>query len=348
MHAAPNKINDMPLFGQLKPYRTAAECIDWSIPCPSIFERKRPLAEKTLRRISHGIKRYVLDAASPFIVQLAHGEGKDGRWGTSTDSMNKPIGTVTGSNNHAIVTPILSKYHGQKSESDSRCKEMEEPFATLDTQPRFALVAPTLTRQFGRSDSADISAPLPTVVAGGGGKTALVAAFIAKHFGGQVGAEVGKPLPATTTRGTQNQLVTANLIHMNHGEKQWSSVEDPLRTVTSNNHAALVYAFLVKFFGTSNSASLEDPMPTTTTKDRFGYVTVQIDNDTYVITDIAMRMPTPRELARAQGFPDTYILTGTKTSQVARIGNSVCPAIAKEIVEANYAESCLAIGNRNL
>jgi DNA (cytosine-5)-methyltransferase 1 len=199
------------------------------------------------------------------------------------------------------------------------------------------LVAPTLTRQFGKSDSSDIAQPLPTIVAGGGGKTALVAAFVAKHFGGQVGAEAAKPLPTTTTRGTQNQIVTANLIHMNHGEKQWSSVEDPLRTVTSNNHAALVYAFLVKFFGTSNSANLHEPMPTATTKDRFGFVTVEIDNETYVITDIGMRMLTPRELARAQGFPETYVLTGTKTSQVARIGNSVCPAIAKAIVEANYA-----------
>lgn len=279
-HAPAKRVNDMPLFGQLKPYRTAAECIDWSVPCPSIFERKRPLAEKTLRRIAHGIKRYVLDTESPFIVNARIEGGID-----------------------AITSPILSKYHGQKSESDSRCKEMEEPFATLDTQPRFALVAPTLMRQFGRSDSADISAPLPTVVDGGGGKTALVAAFIAKHFGGMVGVEAGKPLPTTTTRGTQNQLVTANLIHMNHGAKQWSSVEDPLRTVTSNNHAALVYAFLVKFFGTSNSASLKDPMPTTTTRDRFGYVTVQVDNETYVITDIGMRMLTPRELARAQGFP---------------------------------------------
>jgi DNA (cytosine-5)-methyltransferase 1 len=264
-----------------------------------------------MRRIAHGIKRYVLDAESPFIVQVSQSE--------------------------SMVTPILSKYHGQKTESDSRCRELQEPFATLDTQPRFALVAPTLTRQFGKSDSSDISQPLPTIVAGGGGKTALVAAFVAKHFGGQVGAEAAKPLPTTTTRGTQNQLVTANLIHMNHGEKQWSSVEDPLRTVTSNNHAALVYAFLVKFFGTSNSANLHEPMPTATTKDRFGFVTVEIDNETYVITDIGMRMLTPRELARAQGFPETYVLTGTKTSQVARIGNSVCPAIAKAIVEANYA-----------
>jgi DNA (cytosine-5)-methyltransferase 1 len=76
-------------------------------------------------------------------------------------------------------------------------------------------------------------------------------------------------------------------------------------------------------------------MPTATGKDRFGLVVVTIAGEPYVIVDIGMRMLTPRELARAQGFPDTYVLTGTKTSQVARIGNSVCPHVAAAIIKAN-------------
>ena len=166
-HSPPHKCNDMSLFGTvLQPHRTAAQCIDWSIPCPSIFDRKKPLAEKTLRRIAMGIKRFVIDADEPFM-----------------------------------------------------------------------------------------------------------------------------------------------------------------------------YSFLIKYFGTAIGANLFEPAPTATGKDRFGLVTVQIDGEAYIIVDIGMRMLTPRELARAQGFPDTYLLTGSKTSQVARIGNSVCPHVAAALVAANYERS---------
>ncbi len=176
--------------------------------------------------------------------------------------------------------------------------------------------------------------------------SALVSAYIAKHFGGMVGVEPTTPLPTTTSKGCQNQLVAANLIHLNHGSKQWSGADDPMRTVTTGNHAALVYSFLVKYFGTAIGASLTEPAPTATGKDRFGLVTVTINGEPYVIVDIGMRMLTPRELARAQGFPDTYVLTGTKTSQVARIGNSVCPQVAAAIVRANCTAETLVGGAR--
>ena len=338
-HASPKKLDAMPLFGRLKPYRTAAECVDWSIPCPSIFDRKRPLAEKTMRRIALGIKRYVLENEKPFIVPVGYGErdGQDPR----TSDIDEPLGTVVGNQKHAVVAPILSKYHHSKTENDDRCQQLNLPFSTLDTQPRFALIAPILTTvnhgdsggETGRSKAVDES-PLPTQT--GKGHQALVAVFLAKHFGGMVGVPLDTPLPTTTMRGTQNQIVAANLIHLNHGEKQWSSVEVPLRTQTaSGNHAALVYSFLIRYFGTSIGANVIEPLPTSTTKDRCGLVYVTIDGEPYMIVDIGMRMLTPRELATAQGFPLTYILTGTKTSQVARIGNSVCPQVPAAIVKAN-------------
>jgi DNA (cytosine-5)-methyltransferase 1 len=85
----------------LQPYRTGAECIDWSIPCPSIFERKLPLAEATLRRIALGLKRYVIDAKEPFIVNLTHG----GR----LEPLTEPLNTVTGAHRgeKAIIIPSL-------------------------------------------------------------------------------------------------------------------------------------------------------------------------------------------------------------------------------------------------
>lgn len=325
----------------LQPVRSAADCIDWTIECPSIFERKRALAEKTLRRIAHGIKRYVIDSECPFLVPVGYGE----RAGQSprTGDLFEPLDTVVQTSKHCLVSPILSKYHGSKSAGDDRCQQLELPFNTLDTQPRFALIAPSLvsvahgdgkTGTWSNAKRAnDIDQPMPTATRTG--NQALCAAFLAKHFGGVVGVPVTQPTPTTTMRGTQTQLVAANLVHLNHG-KSWSAVDEPGRTQTTANHAALVYSFLVKYFGTAIGSDLSEPLPTVTSKDRCGLVTVTIQGEPYVIVDIGMRMLTPRELARAQGFPDSYQLTGTKTSQVARIGNSVCPPIARAIVAANF------------
>ena len=364
-HCRPEKLDDTPLFERLKPYRTAAECIDWTIECPSIFDRKKPLAEKTLRRIALGIHRYVINNSEPFIVPIGYGE-RNGQT-PRTGNVNEPLGTIVGSQKHALVIPIVSRYNGAKSDNDDRCHRADQPITTLDTQPRFALVAPaivamthsgdrkpidpatplptittanrgelglaaaTLVRHFGKSDASSIEHPLPTTTAGGGGKSQLVTAFIAKHFGGMVGVEATTPLPTTTMRETQNQIVAANLIHV---DKVTPSGNDDCF------NAALVYSFLIKYFGTAIGSNLIEPTPTATGKDRFGLVT--INDEPYYIADIGMRMLTPRELARAQGFPDTYILTGNKTSQVARIGNSVCPPVASALVKANVgAELCV-------
>lgn len=298
-HGDPVKIDAMPLFDRLKPWRTAAECIDWSLPCPSIFDRKKPLVEATLRRIAMGVKRYVLDNPRPFLVPVTHsGERRP-------HAIDEPLPTITSAHRGelAVVSPYLVRYNTEKSQGDNRAQGVEQPITTLDTQNRFGLVA----------------------------------AFMAKHFGGMVGVPIDTPQPTITATPTQNQLVAANLIHLNHGDKQWSTVEEPARTLTSGKHAALVYSFLTKYFGTAIGQAVDRPLGTQTTNDRFGVVTVTIEGEPYAIVDIGMRMLTPRELARAQGFPDDYVLTGTKTSQVARIGNSVPPVMAKVLVEANFS-----------
>lgn len=368
----PHKIVSGGLFAdERKPYRTAAQCIDWDIPCPSIFARKKPLAEKTMRRIAEGIRRYVLDDPQPFIVRY-NSEKSPGD--NRTQSIDDPFSTLDTQNRFGVVTPVLVGAGGP--EYGAKPKRADEPFTTLTAENHravitpfltpithvgerrshaanepmptvtrahrgeFAVVAPTLVQTgYGERDgqaprTLDLDQPLGTVV-GGGAKHALVSAFLAKHFGGVVGVPADSPLPTTTVRATQNQIVAANLVRFNHDDAGLP-VDAPLPTVTSNNHAALVYSFLVRYFGTAIGQHLTEPMFTVTGKDRFGLVTVTINGEPYVIVDIGMRMLTPRELARAQGFPDTYILRGTKTSQVARIGNSVCPPIAAAVVEANY------------
>lgn len=265
--------------GRALPYRTAAECIDWSLPCPSIFGRERPLAEATLRRIAEGIRRYVL-GGKPFIVQVNHGRDAN------------------------------------------RSRTLDEPMPTISTKHGFGLVAPTLIQtgygeRKGQAPRAlDIQKPLGTIVAGGS-KHALGSALIAKHYGGVVGHEMTRPLG----------------------------------TVTTVDHHSLVACHLTRYNGTGCGSSLDAPMPTVTTKDRFGLVaaflarfnvvgpcdavTVDVGGETYAIVDVGLRMLQPRELARAQGFPDDYVLTGSKTDQVCRIGNSVSPPMARAVVAAN-------------
>lgn len=330
-HCDPKKLGENDLFSQMKPWKTAAECLDWDLPCPSVFDRKKPLADKTMDRIAAGIKRYVM-TGEPSVV------GVGGRMGQSNDApVGQPMNTVTAKNDRAVAVPIISPLT-----HDNPAVSPADPLQTITGSGEKALVSPVLIQMgYGEREGQeprvlDLNQPMGTVVSGGN-KQALVAAFIAKHFGGQVGVKADTPLPTTTERGTQNQVVAANLIHLNHGGKQVADLADPLRTqVAGGNHAFLVYSFLTKYFGTSIGESLSGPMGTVTSKEHLGLVIVTIKGEPYVIVDIGMRMLTPRELARGQGFPESYILTGTKTSQVARIGNSVCPVMSEALVKANY------------
>lgn len=252
-------------------YRTAAECIDWSIPCPSIFERKRPLVEATMRRIANGIRKYVIEATDPFIVGIDNqSNGDRDVWPGS-----EPLRTTTTENRFALVAPFFVPRYGERPTQEPRCMAAD--------------------------------APMPTIVPTGNGAT-LCAAFLAKHFGGN--ETPGWPL------------------------------DSPMSTVTAKDHHALVTAFLLKYYGTDQDPRLREPLHTATTKARFGLVTVSgID---YQIVDIGMRMLQPRELFRAQGFPDRYIIDPeyggkplTKTAQVRMCGNSVCPQVAEALVNAN-------------
>ena len=295
----------------LQPYRAAAECIDWSIECPSIFGRKRPLAEATLRRIARGVMRYVVHARQPFLVVTLRGT-EDSHIAASARSAAEPLRTVSAKGtHHALVTaPLVASVDHQSSGSGGGLGAIGDPVSTITSKARHLLVAPTLinTRNGERPGQAprvhDIRRPYPTVTAQGS-QGGLVAAFLAKHYGGR------------ETPGTPLQL--------------------PLDTVTARDHHALVHAFLLKYYGTDQDPRLEDPLHTITGKDRFGLVTVQ--GERYQIADIGMRMLQPRELYRAQGFPENVKLLGSKSSQVELCGNSVCPPLAAAIVRANMVEA---------
>lgn len=304
--------------GLLKPYRTAAECIDWSIPCPSIFGRKKPLADATMKRIAKGLVRYVIEAEKPFIV-----EGQ--------------------------FTPFITEH---ANASNQRNMPADEPLRTICAQVKgghFAVVAPVIARQFGRSVGHGVDEPSATITAGGGGKSQLVAAFLAKHYGGNysgAGADVTDPLP-TVTSVDHNALVTSHLVKLRGTCRDGQPVTEPMPTITAGgNHVGEVRAFLLKYYGNDqDGCELQDPLHTITGRDRFGLVTVNgID---HVIIDIGMRMLQPHELFKAQGFPEDYIIDRdaygkkmTKTAQVGRCGNSVPPPLAEALVRANLPELC--------
>lgn len=334
--------------GKLLPWQTAADIIDWSIPCPSIFERKRPLAENTLRRIAKGLERFVINAAEPFIVKCNHTSTRTVYDCFRGQGINEPLQTVTASPGFAVVQPTLAPFITEcANASHQRNMPADEPLRTICAQVKgghFALVSPVIARQFGRSVGQSVEEPLGTVMAKAD-KSQLVTAVLAKHYTGVVGAELTKPLPTVTTV-DHNALVTSHLVKLRGTCQHGQPVTEPMPTVTAGGlHIGEVRAFLLKYYGTNIGHAADEPLQTVTTKHRFGLVTVH--GKDYQIVDIGMRMLEPHELFAAQGFPADYVIDHdangkafTKTAQVARCGNAVCPPLAAALVRANLPEMC--------
>lgn len=265
--------------GNLKPWRTAAECIDWSIECPSIFTRTRPLATATLERIAGGLKKFVFENPDPFIING--------------------------------MAPVLTEC---ANASNKRSMPINEPLQTICAQTK-------------------------------GGHHALFSAFLAKNYTGVVGSSAKEPVHTITAK-DHNSLVVSHLSKMKNnciGQE----LSEPIHTMTTVNQFAEVRAFLTAFYGNEKDGnSIGEPLRTIPTRDRFGLVTV--GQQQYQIADIGFRMLQPVELFKAQGFPDSYIFEKgldergneiklTKTEQTRMVGNSVCPQLARALVEANFS-----------
>ncbi|QQK03819.1 DNA cytosine methyltransferase [Burkholderia anthina] len=350
--------------GKLKPWRTAADCIDWSIPCPSIFERERPLKDATLRRIARGIMKFVVNNDDPFIVKFSQN--------STGQTLDEPMHTVmAGAPRFGVVVPTVMHITHQ---GDDRTRAADAPLATITTAKRGeqALVAATLIQTgYGERPGQaprvpGLDKPLGTIVAGGA-KHAAVTAFLAKHYGGHEspGSSLGASIGTITTQ-DHHHLVTSNLVKLRGTSRDGQPVDEPLHTISAGGtHHAEVRAFLIKYYGEGGQwQDAREPMHTIPTRDRIGLVTIH--GEDYAIVDIGMRMLTPRELARAQGFPDSYVLDPTvevrrnqkamqrtrkgphapvvwkraplsKSAQVRMIGNSVCPDVATALIRANFS-----------
>lgn len=367
-HGAPD--SEAVQKGKRLPWRTAADCIDWSIPAPSIFERKRPLAEATMRRIAKGIMRYVVNNPDPFIVNTANSK-TTGRAPNVWD-LEEPLRTITSSPGFALVSPVFTEH---ANASSPRCmpaaeplrticastkgghhalisaflakhytgvvgSDLQDPVGTVTSVDHHSLVTANLVRNFGKSTAAPVDEPAHTIT--GKSKDSLVTAHLVRQFGQSVGSAPAVPVGTITPGGLgKTGLVTSHLVKLRGTCRDGQEVTRPLPTITaSGTHVGEVRAFLLKYYGSDQDPQLLDPLHTITTRDRFGLVTVS--GQQYEIVDIGLRMLSPRELFRAQGFDDSYVIDPiyngkplTKTAQVRMCGNSVSPCPAAALVRAN-------------
>lgn len=344
-HGAPT--SEAVKMKQRKPWRTAAECIDWSIPCPSIFQRTKPLADATLRRIARGIRRYVIEAADPFIVKVNHGYDY-----FRGQPLGEPLQTITATHGYGIVAPHITKFR-----SGSTGSEMSDPVPTITAGPKenpagaahaLGLVSATLVQtgygeRPGQAPRAPgVDKPLGTVVAGGA-KHALVSAFLAKHYGGNetAGADVRDAI-STITAKDHHALVSAQLVGCGGraGQSRPRDVSEPAQTLTAKADTCIVTSNLVKFRGECTGSATEEPVHTISAQGtHIGEVRaflqkyygnekdgvdmrdpmhtipctdrfglVTVKGVPYYIADIGMRMLEPHELYAAQGFPSSYVI----------------------------------------
>ena len=265
--------------GKLRPWRTAAECIDWSIPALSIFDRKKPLAENTLKRIARGIQRFVINSASPFIVKCNHTTSKGSYDYFRGQALAEPLQTITKTHGYAIATPVMAPLFAGTGGSTFQMKPrpVDKPFFTLLTQNRTNVIAPVLApliaRQFGASVGHRADEPSATVTAGGGGKSQLVCpTLIQVGYSERVGQaprvlQLDNPLGTVTAGGNKFAAVSAFLAKHYGGNYQGAgvAVDEPAHTVTTTDHHALVASHLVKLRGTCRDGQRADePMPTIT------------------------------------------------------------------------------------
>jgi len=300
-------------------WRAAAEVIDWTQPCYSVFARKddikrqygvnvvRPLAVNTMRRVIRGVDKFVIKAKTPYIVPWT-----DTNMGIQ---VTPPVHTITTAGTK-LISPALIQYHTEQSEH-VRGQSLTETLRTVDASNRYGLIAANLVEYFSTGRPISVDEPMHTVTSHD--REAVTLTHICKFKGQNIGQDEREPL----------QTVTASA-----GE--FAEIRTEIQTYEPGadmKHWPETRALLNQFCG----YDLKDNE----------VLTLNIDGTAYFIANIGLRMLTPRELYNAMGFPPDYIIdhdyTGKaygKSKQVARCGNAVCPPMAEAVVRANLPEWC--------
>ncbi len=371
----------------LKPYRTAAECVDWSLPCPSIFGRKKELAENTLRRIARGLDKFVLRNASPYIMcnntnNVPHGVGE-------------PLPTQTTGNRNYFCLPVLASIgYGERKGQAARVNAVNEPLNTVVSTCKQGLCVPSLVQyhsEQGKSEvrGQEINKPIMTI--DGSPRYAINVSYLTKYFSGarQTGASLDAPAP-TVTAIDHNALVTGCIVKYYSGAEQFSALDEPLHTVTTKDRHGLAASHLGVFRKNTDGKRLDETMPTLTTsaghmahiKTYFekidgteslghwsevrsllntyaGYsiaddevLLFEMSGTIYYIADIGIRMLKAHELMLAQGFPPDYIIDieshiGKRYSEAKQIAR-MGNAVCPPVAEALVRANCAEISSRRV
>lgn len=348
--------------GLLKPYVGAYTQIDFSRPCPSIFDTSeeikekygiravRPLAPKTMERIARGLKKFVLENPEPFIIPIGYGERKG--QAPRVHDIEKPLPTIVGSGKHYLCEPYMVQI-GQTGFTADRSKDVREPLTTIVSKNEHCLIEPKLAPHMGTNTTnhpgGSCEDPIHTITTGN--QQCLISPTLIQYHSETSKDEVrGQTIedPIMTVDGSNRYGLVTSFLSKFYKSGIGQDEREPLHTITTSaGHFGEVRAFLIKYYGDATGQDIEKPLDTVTTKDRFGLVTIEgVD---YQIVDIGLRMLEPRELYGCQGFPDDYIIdhdyTGKiypRSEQVRRCGNAVCPPIPAALVRANLAELCVA------
>ena len=328
----------------------ARDIIDWSIKGKSIFKRKHPLAENTMRRIENGIKKYWGKWAEPFMILLRgtnerqlqcttfkidepvpsisaggihtgivepfltvlRGTG-DGQIGRSPQPIDKPLPTLSANGQHmGLVTPFLTSYHGGEG-GERRVSGTDEPVPTCDCSNRYGVVEGfiiDMAHTNGDGVVKPLKEPMNTITCTHG-THGYVEGSIEPLFVPQQSAGSVKP------------------------------VDNPLPTISTAGAISLVEPMISAYYGSNDGCKpVSETLDTVTTKDRFGLLEGRLirmpDGQTYKL-DITFRMLQPHELAAAMSFPKDYKFKGKKTEQIRQIGNAVCPKLAEALIAAAIA-----------
>jgi DNA (cytosine-5)-methyltransferase 1 len=358
------------LFGSLPRWRAAREIIDWSLPGESIFTRKRPLSENTLKRIAAGLRKFGGANAEPFLLAMNYMSSRehDSRYTRGTDG---PIPTITSQGNRfGLVEPFMVSAGGP----NCNARSVGQPANTVLTRDHMGLVQPFIARMCNSGDDncrvKSVEQPIGTIHAGGG-SFGIVEPFVmhTTHHGSDRVYDPAEPLPCVTgaNRGEQ-ALVEPFIVPTNYGEREGQSprchdVDKPLPTVVAGGSThGLVQPFIVPQMSSNGPRSVNSPAPTVTTTSRGvglcepflvpfyanGLADAVADPLRTVTTrdrhalvepdrcrlDIRFRMLQPHELAAAMGFPKDYRITGNRSEQVKQVGNAVEVNQAKALILA--------------
>ena len=329
-----------------KEWEPVWKCLDFTDFGKSIFGRRKPLAENTMKRIARGLEKFVINNPNPFIVPIGYGERKGQK--PRVNDIRKPLGTIVASGiKHYLCSPVVAPfidkaYGGNYSGCGSNLKK---PAPTITTVDHNRIIAPYFIQYHSETAKNQvrgqyINKPLQTIDTSN--RYALMAAFLTKFYKSGTGQSMFEPIHTITTSPGHFGQVSVLMVKME------DLIESNIDTETIER-CTWVSQFIIEYYGSGTGQSVKVPLHTVVTKERFALITVL--GDEYALVDIRLRMLNPEELKKAQGFPHDYIIDRDyrwhpypKSEQVKRIGNSVVPMVAEQLVRANVGY--LKVGER--